>query len=79
MSISSSNEPHTVDLQERKRRFRERLKNVSAREKIRQLEDLPERYYELLLVRVADGGPAISEGWQRWKRAQARLNKPANK
>lgn len=73
MTTSSSIEPHIADLQARKGRRRESLKNLSPREKVRQLEELQARYYELLRVRVANGGPAIPEGWQRWKKAQSSL------
>ncbi len=58
------------DLKRRKENFRAFTRNLSPTEKIRQLELLQRRYYELLKVREENGGRKIPEKWRKWSDAQ---------
>jgi len=58
------------DLKRRKENFRAFARNLSPTEKIRQLELLQRRYYELLKAREENGGRKISEKWRKWRDAQ---------
>lgn len=69
MSISSEKEA-VEDLRRRKENFRRFARNLSPTEKIRQLELLQKRHYELLKARKENGGREIPEKWRRWREAQ---------
>ncbi|CAN5754709.1 MAG: hypothetical protein H0X72_12815 [Acidobacteria bacterium] len=58
------------DLKRRKENFRAFARNLSPTEKIRQLELLQRRYYELLKAREENGGRKIPEKWRKWRDAQ---------
>ncbi len=58
------------DLKRRKENFRTFTRNLSPTEKIRQLELLQRRYYELLKAREENGGHKIPKKWQKWRDAQ---------
>ena len=58
------------DLKRRKGNFRAFSRNLSPTEKIRQLELLQRRYYELLKAREENGGRKIPEKWRKWREAQ---------
>ncbi len=58
------------DLKRRKEGFRAFTRNLSPTEKIRQLELLQRRYYELLKAREENGGRKIPEKWRKWRDAQ---------
>ncbi len=58
------------DLKRRKENFRAFTRNLSPTEKIRQLELLQKRYYELLKAREENGGRKIPEKWRKWRDAQ---------
>jgi hypothetical protein len=58
------------DLQRRKENFRAFTHNLSPTEKIRQLELLQRRHYELLKAREENGGRKIPEKWRKWREAQ---------
>jgi hypothetical protein len=60
----------TEDLKRRKENFRRFTRNLSPTEKIRQLELLQRRYYELLKAREENGGREIPEKWRKWRAAQ---------
>ena len=61
------------DLVRRKKRFRHYMRNLSPTEKIRELESLQRRTYELLRIREMNGGRPIPADWLRWKQAQDEL------
>ncbi len=58
------------DLEQRKENFRQFTRNLSPTEKIRQLELLQRRHYELLKAREENGGREIPEKWRKWRDAQ---------
>ena len=58
------------DLKRRKKNFRAFTRNLSPTEKIRQLELLQRRYYELLKAREENSGRKIPEKWRKWREAQ---------
>lgn len=58
------------DLKRRKENFRQYTRNLSPTEKIRQLELLQWRYYNLLKAREENGGREIPEKWRKWREAQ---------
>jgi len=58
------------DLKRRKDNFRQFNRNLSPTEKIRQLELLQKRHYELLKAREENGGREIPEKWRKWRDAQ---------
>lgn len=58
------------DLKRRKENFRAFARNLSPTEKIRQLELLQRRYYELLKAREENVGRKIPEKWRKWRDAQ---------
>jgi len=58
------------DLQRRKENFRAFTRNLSPTEKIRQLELLQKRHYELLKAREENGGRKIPDKWRKWRDAQ---------
>lgn len=68
--ITDSEKEAVEDLKRRKKNFRTFTRNLSPTEKIRQLELLQKRYYELLKAREAGGGRKIPEKWQKWRKAQ---------
>jgi len=70
MSSDSDQQYVIDDLVRRKKRFREYMRNLSPTEKIRALESLQRRTYELLKVREENGGRPIPADWRRWRRAQ---------
>ncbi len=59
------------DLKRRKNNFRVFTRNLSPTEKIRQLELLQWRYYELMKAREENGGRKIPEKWRKWREAQS--------
>lgn len=75
MNIDSETNPSLVLLIEQKKRFRDHVRSMSPTEKIRQLELLQKRYYELLKIREANGGRPIPDDWQKWAKAQESLRK----
>ena len=58
------------DLNRRKSKFRLFTRNLSPTEKVRQLELLQRRHYELLKAREENGGRKIPEKWRKWRDAQ---------
>ena len=54
------------DLERRKSSFRSFTRNLSPTEKVRQLELLQKRHYELLKAREENGGREIPEKWRKW-------------
>ncbi len=58
------------DLKRRKENLRRFTRNLSPTEKVRQLELLQKRHYELLKAREENGGRKIPEKWRRWREAQ---------
>ena len=58
------------DLNRRKSNFRRFTRNLSPTEKVRQLELLQRRHYELLKAREENGGRKIPEKWRKWRDAQ---------
>lgn len=69
MNINSENEA-IEDLKRRKENLRRFTRNLSPTEKIRQLELLQKRHYELLKTREENGGREIPEKWRKWRNAQ---------
>ena len=69
MNINSEKEA-IEDLKRRKSNFRRFTCHLSPTEKIRQLELLQKRHYELLKAREENGGCAIPERWKRWREAR---------
>jgi len=69
MNISFEKEA-IEDLKRRKENFRQFTRNLSPTEKIRQLELLQRRHYELLKAREENGGRKIPEKWRKWRDAQ---------
>ena len=63
MNISSES---VTMLKEQKGRFRSHLKNLTPLEKIRQLESLRRRYFEILQIQEANGGSPVPSEWRRW-------------
>ena len=57
-------------LAEQKKKYRTYARNMPLIERLRQLEELQERSYEILRIREANGGRRVPEDWQRWARAQ---------
>jgi hypothetical protein len=62
-------------LAEQKKKYRMYARNMPLIERLRQLEELQERSYEILRIREANGGRPIPEDWKRWARAQEALKK----
>lgn len=62
-------------LVEQKRKYREYISNMSLSDRLRQLEALQEQTYEILRIREANGGRPVSEGWQRWAKAQESIKR----
>ena len=58
------------DLNRRKKRSREFLRNLTPAEKIAKLVDLQEHYYQTLSIREAGGGRAIPDKWRKWHKAR---------
>ena len=58
------------ELTKRKETSRSYLRSLSPETKIAQLINLQERYYEMLIVREANGGRPIPEKWQKWHTAR---------
>ena len=58
------------DLKRRKDIFRRYTRSLSPTEKIRQLELLQRRHYNLLKSREENGGRKIPKKWQRWHESQ---------
>ena len=56
-----------------KQKYRDYARNLPLSERLRQLERLQERNYEILRLREANGGRPIPEGWRRWADAQQGL------
>ena len=54
------------DLKRRRGNFRAFSRNLSPTEKIRQLELLQRRHYELLKAREENGGREVPEKWRKW-------------
>ncbi len=59
-----------ADLTRRKKISRTYLRNLSPTEKIAKLVDLQEKYYNLLVIREANGGLKIPDKWQKWYQAR---------
>ena len=59
-----------ADLNHRKQRSREFLRNLTPAEKIAKLVDLQEHYYQTLSIREAGGGRAIPDKWRKWHKAR---------
>lgn len=57
-------------LTERKKASRSYLRSLSPEEKIVQLINLQERYYEMLAAREANGGRPIPKKWLKWHAAR---------
>jgi len=74
MNIDSKINQTITRLREKKRRSRERIRAMSPTDKIRQLELLQARYYELLTIREASQGKAIPADWEKWANAQRDLD-----
>lgn len=64
-----------ASLIERKKKYRAYARNLPLSDRLRQLEDLQEKSYEILRIRAANGGKPISEQWQGWARAQESIKK----
>ncbi len=62
-------------LVEKKRKYREYVRNMSRSDRLRRLEALREPTYEILRIRAENGGMPIPEGWQRWAKAQESTKK----
>lgn len=75
MSSISDTNPGIAALQRQKDRFRDHMRSLSPTEKIRQLELLQQRYYELLRIREANNGRPIPSEWLKWAEAQRRLKR----
>ena len=58
---------------EQKRRYRAYVKGLPLEERLRSLESLQEKTYEILRVREANGGKPIPSGWRRWAEAQREI------
>ncbi len=58
------------DLQLRKENLRRFTRNLLPTEKIRQIELLQKRHYELLKAREENGGRKIPDKWRKWRDAQ---------
>ena len=70
--MNTSSEKEAIeDLKRRKNNFRVFTRNLSPTEKIRQLELLQWRYYELMKAREENGGRKIPEKWRKWREAQS--------
>ncbi len=67
---TNSEKAAVEDLKQRKNNFRAYARSLSPTEKIRQLELLQKRYYELLKARAENGGREIPAKWQKWREAQ---------
>ncbi|HMO79644.1 MAG TPA: hypothetical protein PKD24_02525 [Pyrinomonadaceae bacterium] len=74
MNTNSEITDPIADLQRRKRSLRTYLKDLTPVEKIRQLEEMQERYFEILHVREANGGLPIPPEWVRWHKAQEHVS-----
>jgi len=71
MRLNTISEKEAIeDLKRRKEIFRAFTRNLSPTEKIRQLELLQRRHYELLKAREENGGREIPEKWRKWCDAQ---------
>ena len=62
-------------LAERKKKYRDYVRNMPLSERLRNLEELQEQSYEILRIREANGGRPIPEDWQRWAKAQEALKR----
>jgi len=71
MPIDTEMNTSVANLKKLKARSRRKVRALSTAEKIRRLEALQERYFELLIIRLANSGRPIPGGWLRWKEAQA--------
>lgn len=59
-----------ADLERRKKISRGYLRSLSPSEKIAQLADLQEKYYQMLVAREQNGGRPIPEDWRKWYNAR---------
>ncbi len=59
------------DLARRKKISREFIRSLTPLEKVGKLVDLQRQYYEMLLIRERNGGPAIPEKWSKWYRVRS--------
>jgi len=66
--MSSTNQ--IAELTRRKNISRSYLRSLSPEEKIAQLINLQERYYEMLAAREANGGRPIPIKWRKWYTAR---------
>lgn len=65
------------DLTRRKQASRKFLSSLSPAEKIVRLACLQEQYYQMLVVRVENGGRPVPEKWRKWHKARCeKLNVP---
>lgn len=74
MNSNTETNSSVAMLVEQKRKYREHVRNMSLSDRLRRLEALQEQTYEILLIREANGGKPIPEGWQRWKKAQKEIS-----
>lgn len=70
MNLDSESNPGLALFLEQKRTYRDRVRNMSLSDRLRQLEALQEQSYEILRIREANGGSPVPAGWRRWAEAQ---------
>lgn len=64
------NNRSVAELTKRKNISRSYLRSLSPEEKIAQLFNLQEQYYQMLTTREANGGRPIPEKWRKWRAAR---------
>ncbi len=69
MNINSEQETYK-DLKRSKERLRRYILNLSPTEKIRELELLQKRNYEILKELEKSGGRKVPDLWKKWREAQ---------
>jgi len=65
-----NSEQSIIELRRSKNASRAYLRSLPLEEKIARLVDLQERYYEMLVLRAANGGRPIPEKWRKWHTAR---------
>lgn len=68
--ITNFEQESIQDLKKRKSSLRRYLLNLSPTEKIKELELLQRRNYEILRELEKNGGRKVPDVWQKWREAQ---------